>query len=176
MVKKETERKKKYVPHSKRENGKKLSVKERLEIIDRVQDMLLRDGTLNKSKIAREMGISLPTLTNLVNDMHIEMTSVNYYQIEFKLLFERMKNRLVQLWDKLIELGDETGILQIRSELAVIKEMKDTINNFYSMLQEFGEAPKQVDKIDIEHRSVNLNINIDTDSIDLIQQLENRRK
>jgi hypothetical protein len=35
---------------------------------------------------------------------------------------------------------------------------------------------KQIQDNTIEQRSVNLSINIDTDSIDLIQQLEERRK
>ena len=150
MANKETQRKKKYVPVAQRGNGTKLSKEDKLEMIDKIQDTYLRQGTINKTQLARDLKVNRATLVGLINDMNIEMESLEATKVEFKLIFDRIKNRLMKLWDMLIEESESEGKINIRNELAIIKEMKDTLNNFYSMLQEFGEAAKPTNKHEIE--------------------------
>ena len=168
MATKETIRQQKYNPKSKRAVGVKLTKDDKLKIIDKIQDSYLRTGTINKLELSRELKISRSTIISMINDMHIEMESLPKIQLELKLLFERIKNRLIFLWDKLIEIGEIDGKYQIRSELAIIKEMKDTMQNFYSLLQEFGDAPKQADKVDVRAVVINADIDIEKVSKELL--------
>ena len=163
MATKETKRKKKYEPKALTKGGR-LTKERRLEAIDSIQDTMLRYGTINKSELARKLKISRPTMISLINEMNIEMESLPTIKIELKLIFERIKNRLIFLWDKLIEQSKSSEKLNIRAELSIMKEIKDTINNFYSLLQEFGEAPKAQNNINlsghITEERINININV----------------
>jgi hypothetical protein len=175
MANKETKRKKKYEPKTGKKGGA-LTKKRRLEVLDKIQDEYLRYGHVNKSKLARELKISRPTMISLINDMNIEMESLPTIKLELKLIFERIKTRLMYLWDYLISQAEtDPDKLNIRQELAIMKEIKDTIDNFYSMLQEFGEAPKQAENINIKEEKVQLNINLDINDFSQIKELESRR-
>jgi len=170
MASKETKRKKKYEPKTERKGGA-LSKEKRLLVIDKIQDEYLRYGTINKSKLARDLKVSRPTMISLINEMNIEMESLPAIKIELKLIFERIKNRLMFLWDKLIEQAESSEQINIRAELSIMKEIRDTINNFYSMLQEFGEAPKQAENINLV--STNLNINLELTANQLLSEIRN---
>ena len=152
MATKETKRKKKYEPKAERKGGA-ISKQKKLQVIDKIQDSMLRYGSINKSELARQLKISRPTMINIINDMNIEMESLPAIKIELKLIFERIKNRLMYLWDYLIQEAEENGEKpNIKQELNIMKEIKDTIDNFYSLLQEFGEAPKAVENIALHAR------------------------
>lgn len=50
------------------------------------------------------------------------------------------------------------------------------MDRFTSFLESFGIKQKVADKLEVEQRSINLCINIDSNSVDLIKELEMRRK
>jgi len=168
MANKETLRKKKYEAKSSKSKGQNLSKEEKLKIIDTIQDTYIRTGSLNKSQLARDLQVSRKTMISLINDMNIEMESIEVTKIEIKLIFERIKARLLQLWDKLIEESESSEKINIRNELAIIKEMKDTLQNFYSMLQEFGEAPKQAQNVNVQASIVHADLSY-------LQEIKNLR-
>lgn len=164
MAKKETIRKKKYEPKAEKKGGP-LTKAKRDSIIDKIQDTYLRHGTINKSELARELKINRRTMISIINDMNIEMESLPAIKIELKLIFERIKNRLMFLWDYLIKQAESTDKINIKAELMIMKEIKDTIDNFYKLLQEFGEAPKQAEQININSVSLNLNLELESKEI-----------
>ena len=154
---------KKYHPKSSIEDGRRLTLEERNKCFGIIQEKMLRYGNINKMEIARELKISYATTLKLINQVNIDLQSVGSYRIEFKLIFERIKNRLFTLWDRLISEAED-GKLEIKKELMIMKEIKDTLDNFYKMLQEFGEAPKQAETInvnaDITSRQLVINYNM----------------
>lgn len=178
MATRETLRKKKYEPVSKLSRGVKLEREDKKAIIDKVQDTFLRCGYINKSKLSRDLKISRPTMISIINEMKIEMESIPAIKIELKLIFERIKNRLMYLWDKLIEIGEIQGKLNIKDELAIMREIKDTIDNFYKLLQEFGEAPKPTENVNIQgnimHKQIIVNIPVEVTQLLKNGNTENR--
>lgn len=138
-----------YEPKTGRKGGR-LSNQKRLQLLDTIRDKYEKDGRFNKQKTARDLKISRESLNSLIKELEVDMDSLQVVKIDIKQVFERMENRMLFLWDKLEEQAVAEDRVNVRAELNIMKELANLIKEKYKLLQEFGDAPKQADKIDLQ--------------------------
>lgn len=161
-------------PTSTRKKGDRMTKTLRTSLLSKLGKEFEKETVLNKLAFARKNNINRATVNSLIKELDVQMDSLEVIKLDLKIVFERIKKRLFYLLDQLDEFAITTGQPNIKAELEVMKEIKNTYTDFYKLLQELGEAPKVADQLHIREEKVSIQINMDLTDAQGIKELESR--
>lgn len=154
--------------------GGRLTKSKRLLLLDTIRLKYEKDGSFNKLAFARENNINRETLGGLIEELKIDMDSLTVVHVDMKQLFTRMESRMLYLWDKLQEKAEEDDRPNTRAELNIMKELRELIKEKYKLLQEFGDAPKVAENLNIQGTIIHGHIDLEKDSEGILLELNGK--
>ena len=115
------------------------------------------------------INIKVHTIGNYLKDVYsqIPVEDIQHTQVKIEVMF----NKIFRIVQEMIMKAQTP-----RDKKEAIDLLLRAMDRFTAFLESFGIKQKVADKLEVEQRSVNLNINIDSDSVNLIKELEMRRK
>lgn len=135
------------IEHKTGRKGGRLSKTRREEIEKDLREKIENNGKIQrKSILVKKYNISRPTLDAIIASVNLEydFEGLESIDIELRLIFDKLKVRLNKLWERAIDEED------LKQELWIMKEIRETIKDFTSMLEAWGHKMKAVENINLQ--------------------------
>lgn len=167
MVKKKVTKKKLVTAHRKG----KVTRERKPEIMANIREQYESGQliTLPKYKWAAQFGLTRPTFDKYLKEItgEISLPDIQEMKVEFRVIYQKLKQRMMVLWER-AAVEEDTG-----KELAIMKEYRSTLSDFTKLLEDYGFKDKIADKMEV--KSVNVNIDLQAVSKEILENIHGKR-